>query len=112
MKSALHDRDGYHCRMCGIPLVDNGARSRMIEVYPKTLRWGKKNKNSEQHTAFQLMWATYDHVVPHSRGGANDLENLVVICQPCNCAKADYTLEELGLLDPATDLQLFHRGTD
>ncbi|MEL0166487.1 MAG: HNH endonuclease [Pseudomonadaceae bacterium] len=48
------------------------------------------------------MWAQYDHVVPHSHGGANDLDNLVVTCAACNFGKMEYTLDELGLIDPRT----------
>lgn len=33
--------------------------------------------------------ATADHVVPRSRGGADDASNMVVACRPCNAAKAD-----------------------
>lgn len=99
-QAILFERDGYHCRLCGIPVISKEVRSRIIKAYPEALRWGTRNKNAEQHTAFQLMWATFDHVVPHSRGGTNDLDNVIVICQPCNCAKVDYTLEELGLQDP------------
>lgn len=33
--------------------------------------------------------ATYDHVVPRSRGGLNELQNKVLTCEPCNIAKAD-----------------------
>ena len=46
------------------------------------------------------MWAQYDHVTPHSNGGSNDLENLIVTCAACNYGKMGYTLEELNLLDP------------
>ncbi|NLV77774.1 MAG: HNH endonuclease [Rhodococcus sp.] len=37
-----------------------------------------------------------DHVVPWSRGGSDDLENLVPACYPCNRDKADLTVEEWG----------------
>jgi 5-methylcytosine-specific restriction endonuclease McrA len=97
-KAALFDRDGYHCRFCGIPVIRREIRERIRAVYPDALRWG--DKNADQHTAFQLMWATYDHVLPHSRGGTSALENTIIVCQPCNCARWHYTLDELGLLDP------------
>ncbi len=29
----------------------------------------------------------YDHVIPFSRGGANTVENLQILCAPCNRAK-------------------------
>lgn len=35
-----------------------------------------------------------DHVVPASRGGADDLDNLTTACRPCNQAKRDKTPEE------------------
>lgn len=38
--------------------------------------------------------ATWDHVVPRSRGGTNHRRNLVPACQRCNGWKADRTLDE------------------
>lgn len=38
--------------------------------------------------------ATYDHVIPRSRGGATTWENLVVACSPCNHRKANQTPHE------------------
>jgi 5-methylcytosine-specific restriction endonuclease McrA len=35
-----------------------------------------------------------DHVVPLSRGGSNDEDNLVACCLPCNSSKCDRLLEE------------------
>jgi hypothetical protein len=34
-----------------------------------------------------------DHVVPQSRGGSDDIENLVASCQQCNLGKSDVPLE-------------------
>lgn len=44
----------------------------------------------------------FDHVTPKSRGGKNNLENIVVSCCRCNSKKSNYLLEELGwkLLQP------------
>lgn len=36
----------------------------------------------------------YDHIYPVSRGGRNDVSNLVVACQFCNISKNDRTLLE------------------
>ncbi len=94
----LHKRDGYHCRFCGIPVVRAEVRKRATELYPSAVTWGRTN--ASQHAGFQALWAQYDHVVPHSCGGTNDLENLVVTCAACNFGKMSYRLEELGLLDP------------
>ncbi|WP_395717129.1 HNH endonuclease [Prosthecobacter sp.] len=97
-ETVLFKRDGYHCRFCGIPVIRKEIRERIRKVYSDALPWGRKN--IEQHAAFQLMWAVPDHVLPHSRGGSSDLQNTVIVCQPCNCARMHYTLEELGLADP------------
>lgn len=94
----LHARDGFHCRFCGIPVIRAEVRKKAAELYPLTVTWGRSN--ASQHAAFQALWAQYNHVVPHSAGGTNELENLVVTCAACNFGKMSYRLEELGLQDP------------
>ena len=37
-----------------------------------------------------------DHVIPRSRGGAHQWENVVAACHKCNHAKADRMLKEIG----------------
>ncbi len=95
---ALIERDGFQCRFCGIPVVRKEIRSAMHREYPEALPWG--GGNQEQHAAFQCLWLQFDHVLPHSRGGLTDLDNLVVTCGPCNFGRAERTLEEVGLTDP------------
>jgi 5-methylcytosine-specific restriction endonuclease McrA len=46
------------------------------------------------------MWMQFDHILPHSRGGDNTMDNVVVTCAPCNFGRAERTLEEVGLMDP------------
>ena len=41
-----------------------------------------------------------DHIIPQTVGGKNEVRNLVVACGPCNSAKYEYTLDELGLANP------------
>lgn len=40
--------------------------------------------------------ATIDHVVPRSRGGRHEWENVVAACRPCNARKDDRLLSEIG----------------
>jgi len=40
---------------------------------------------------------TLDHVIPRSRGGAHSIENVVVCCRSCNCAKKTRTLLECAM---------------
>ncbi|NMV39657.1 HNH endonuclease [Ralstonia insidiosa] len=97
-KAVLHARDGYHCRVCGIPVIRKEVRVKISETYPNAVPWGKTNR--DQHAAFQAMWAQYDHVVAHARGGTNDLDNMIITCAPCNYSRMSYTFAEVGLTDP------------
>jgi 5-methylcytosine-specific restriction endonuclease McrA len=98
-KRLLLARDGHHCRFCGIPVIRLEIRNRLRKLYPKALPW-PTDSNETQHPAFQAMWVQYDHVLPHARGGTNALGNMVITCAPCNFARMNYTLEEVGLADP------------
>ena len=97
-RRALLARDGFRCRFCRVPLVRKEVRTLIRECYPDALRWG--NRNVDQHAALQAIWLQYDHLVPHSRGGTNELTNLVVTCAPCNYGRWNCTLDEVGLADP------------
>lgn len=92
-------RDGYHCRFCGIPVIRRQIRTMLGAIYADALRWGRRN--SEQHAAFQCMWLQYDHLLPNKRGGESSLTNVVVACAPCNFGRMEWTLEEADLVDPS-----------
>lgn len=94
----LHARDGYHCRFCGIPVIRPEVRERIRRAYPQALRWGKQN--AQRHAAFFALWAQYDHLLPHAKGGGNELSNVVVTCAACNFGRGGYTLAEVGLAHP------------
>lgn len=100
MKGVLYARDGWRCRFCGCRVVTMSARDRMRRLLPGAIRVGVPAR--EYHAAFLALTAVPDHVVPHSAGGSNDLDNLVTACWPCNNGRGAYRLEELGLIDPRT----------
>lgn len=97
-KRAVIERDGYHCRFCGIPVVDPAIRSMLAKEYPEAVIW--TNRNAGQHAAFQCMWLQFDHILPNSRGGDSNLENVVVTCAPCNFGRMETTLAEASLINP------------
>jgi len=99
-RNSIIDRYGRNCVFCGIPLISKKIRETFTSAYPKAVPWGRTN--SAQHAAFQCMWMQFDHVNPHSRGGGNALEDIVVTCAPCNFGRMNWTLEEVGLVDPRT----------
>jgi 5-methylcytosine-specific restriction endonuclease McrA len=47
---------------------------------------------------FEPQRLTLDHVIPKSRGGCSNWENLVAACYPCNNRKSDRTPVEAGML--------------
>jgi 5-methylcytosine-specific restriction endonuclease McrA len=97
-KRLLLARDGFHCRFCGIPLVPGHVREKLRAAYPEALRWGSRNR--EKHAALQAMEINFDHVLPRSKGGSRQPDNLVIACAPCNCGRSELTLAQAGLLDP------------
>jgi hypothetical protein len=99
-RQTIHERDGYYCRFCGIPVIRSDIRRKFSQAYPDVVLWG--NTNDRQHAAFQAMWAQYDHILPHARGGTNDISNIVLTCAACNYGRMRFTIEEVGLIDPRT----------
>lgn len=95
----VHARDGYYCRFCGNPVVRADVRRAIQREYPDVVRW-EPNDTYTQHAGLQCLWAQYDHLFPHQRGGTSELDNIVLTCAGCNYGKAHYNIDELGLLNP------------
>jgi 5-methylcytosine-specific restriction endonuclease McrA len=95
---AVIERDGFHCRFCGLPVIRPAIRDSLRRAYPDALGWGSTNLS--QHAAFQCLWLQFDHLLPNSRGGASTLENVVITCAPCNFGRMETTLAEARLVDP------------
>jgi len=108
-------KDGLQCwcRVCDL------ARTRTYEREPyrqKCKRWYQENKERQKQAVKARKVALkervslscggkcvycgstqrlqIDHVVPRSKGGANEISNLVLACQKCNRAKSDKLVEE------------------
>ncbi len=100
IRRQLHQRDGFHCRCCGIPVIRPEVRQYFCTEYPELQLWG--NSNASQHAAFQALWVQYDHILPHALGGSNDYDNLLITCAACNYGRMQYTFEEVGMINPMT----------
>ena len=98
-KRLIHHRDGYYCRFCKMPVVRDKVRSAIRKEYPTAVPWD--GTNATQHAAFQCMWAQYDHILPHARGGRSDLGNVYLTCAACNYGRGNYLLEEFDLIHPS-----------
>jgi hypothetical protein len=74
-RRAVYFRDHGHCAACGADLTA------LIDPLPAR---------------------QFDHIVPLSLGGLNDVSNLQLLCQPCNGKKAS------GLIEPGTRLRRYY----
>jgi hypothetical protein len=55
-------RDGWHCRYCGIGVVDRDARRRMVDLLGPPKVWG--NADFGRNAALLVLSGVADHVVP------------------------------------------------
>lgn len=108
-KIAALQRDGFQCRYCGVPVVPSSVRNAMVLEYPELRIWG--NSNATQHAAFQALWLQYDHIIPASFGGSNEIDNIVTACAGCNYIKMHFHIEEIGILNPL-DFEVFKTNWD
>lgn len=92
-------RDGWRCRFCGIRILSLDAIKRLDSLFPEQVRW-KARPYRNRNVAFNVLAASLDHILPHSRGGGNEAENLVAACGSCQFGRMQYSLEEVGFLDP------------
>lgn len=97
-REAVKKRDGYHCRFCGMPIIDPSIRKAIAAAYPEVVGWPTTDVG--KHAAFMCMWLQYDHILPNSRGGASNVDNIVLTCTACNFGRMETTLEEGRLIHP------------
>lgn len=98
MRGQIAVRDKHCCRFCGLPTISKSVRVWFHKVLPSAARWGPTR--NEQHHALRVMSQQCDHLLPYSRGGTNEMSNLVLTCLPCNYGRGHWTLEESFLLHP------------
>ena len=92
----LFVRDGFIDRYTGRRLVFPGALRLLSHLLPTEFPFHPNWKSDVCHFAFYELFPTIDHIVPVSRGGADDASNWVTTSMLRNAAKANFTLEELG----------------
>ena len=89
-------RDGFVDRYSGQPLVLPAALRVISTALPSDFPFHPNWKADVTHPAFWELGATVDHLVPVTRGGADDESNWVTTSMAHNSAKMNWTLSELG----------------
>ncbi len=89
-------RDGFVDRYSGARLVNPGVLRALSVVLPDEFPAHPNWQMTQTHFAFWELFPSIDHVVPVSRGGADDDSNWVCTSMLRNSAKAQWTLAELG----------------
>lgn len=94
----VYQRDFWTCRWCGTPIIADKPIKAMHRLFPATFEKG--TTNDSMHGLMLSSRVSLDHVLPHSFGGTNDIENLVTSCWPCQFGRGNDLIERLGLSDP------------
>lgn len=89
-------RDGFIDRYSGIRLVNPGVLRSLSVIFPDEFPAHPNWLMAQTHFAFWELFPSIDHVVPVTRGGADDDTNWVSTSMLRNSAKAHWTLDELG----------------
>ena len=104
-KTKIFIRDGFIDRYSGDRLVFPGALRLLSALLPNEFPFHKNWKTSECHLAYWQLLPTIDHIIPVSRGGADEEFNWACTSQLRNGAKSNWLIEELGwLLHPPGNL--------
>ena len=94
----VYERDFWTCRWCSTPIIADKPIKAMHKQFPATFYKG--TTNDSMHGLMLSSRVSLDHVLPHSFGGTNEIENLVTSCWPCQFGRGNDLIERLGLSDP------------
>jgi hypothetical protein len=92
----LFMRDGFIDRYSGARLVYTPVFRVLSFALPDAFPYHPNWKTDQTHPAYWELSTTLDHVIPVTRGGADDPTNWVTTSWARNSAKSNWTLEELG----------------
>jgi hypothetical protein len=89
-------RDGFVDRYTGDPLVFPPVLRVLSIAMPSEFPYQKNWKTDLTHPAYWELSATVDHLIPRSRRGSGDDDNLLTTSMAHNSAKGNWSPQELG----------------
>lgn len=92
----LFVRDGFIDRYTGERLVFPPVLRILSTVLPTEFPYHPNWKTDLTHPSYWEVGASVDHLIPVTRGGADDESNWMTTSMARNFAKMNWTLEELG----------------
>ncbi len=82
----------------GIPERTDTIKNKFTKVEIKTRLFGEQKGKCRRCSAlFEFRHFHVDHIIPKSRGGRDNLENLQLLCGSCNNIKGSKDMEYLKI---------------
>lgn len=99
LRAEVFARDGFRCVYCGRRAVPRCVLVALSDVFPGQIAYHPNYARGKIHPVFWALAPEMDHVLAHSRGGANDLGNLATLHTACNARKSDSLSTDLPVLE-------------
>lgn len=93
LRAQVFARDRFRCTACGGRAVPRCILVAIHDLFPEQLLYDPHYKRGHIHPVFWALAPEADHVVPHSQGGQNTLENLTTLHASCNTQKSDGVIQ-------------------
>lgn len=93
--AAVFSRDSYTCRYCLRRTIAPPVLRVVSHAFPDVFKFHRNWKTSETDAAYFVLSTSADHVIPVTRGGTDEPDNLVTACWMCNAMKSNFLLSEL-----------------
>lgn len=95
-QAAVFARDNYTCRYCGVRTISLQVMTAVSELYPDIYLFHPHWKYEKTDRSFSEYSTSLEHIVPLSRRGKNDRDNLLTTCAWCNYSKNNALASEVG----------------
>lgn len=98
LRAQVFVRDGFRCTYCGGRAVPRNILVAIHDLLPGQVPYDAHYARGKVHPVFWALAPEADHVVPHSHGGPNCLENLTTLHAACNTLKSSAFPSEVQFL--------------